>query len=85
MCFRPPELDAIKPIDCESCGETIFPVDGILPLKCPFCRTELAASTISPPNPPFQKPVTPAMPKGPMAPPQAPPKAPPQAPPRANG
>ena len=40
MCFRPADADTAGPRPCPHCGKTVFPADGILPKKCPFCREE---------------------------------------------
>ena len=78
MCFRPAEADAasgIKPTPCPHCGKTVFPTEGLLPKKCPFCREELAAgeqpdnSAAAAPGAP--KPPNPGAPQAPV-----PPKAP---------
>lgn len=45
MCFRPAEADAgVHPVACGGCGRTVFPVEGILPSKCPFCHEPLGAN-----------------------------------------
>lgn len=60
MCFRPADADVAGPRACPHCGKMVFPADGILPKKCPFCRDELDAG--------MSAPVAPAMPDIPTAP-----------------
>ena len=40
MCFRPAEMDTLKPINCPNCGKKIRPTNGLFPSKCPFCKYE---------------------------------------------
>lgn len=75
MCFRPADADTAGPRPCPHCGKMVFPSDGIVPKKCPFCREELAAKAPSPaapsaPNAPSAPaaPGAPAAPKAPSAP-----------------
>ena len=64
MCFRPASADAdVKPVEC-SCGETIFPTDGILPKFCPYCEEPLVA----PASPTAPAPSIPGAPKAPASP-----------------
>ena len=64
MCFRPAALDAdVKPVQC-SCGEMVFPTDGILPDYCPYCEEPLEVPTISATTPPG----APGIPGAPSAP-----------------
>ena len=37
MCFRPP--DASGGLECPNCGKKINSTNGVLPKKCPFCKT----------------------------------------------
>lgn len=39
MCFRPAESNAGAA--CPSCGKKINVTQGLLPKKCPFCKTSL--------------------------------------------
>ena len=39
MCFRPAEANAGAA--CPSCGKKINVTQGLLPKKCPFCKTSL--------------------------------------------
>lgn len=72
MCFRPAEADAgVHPVACGGCGRTVFPVEGILPSKCPFCHEPLGANATA--QAPAPRPTAPAAPGAPA--PQAP-KAP---------
>lgn len=65
MCFRPAEADAgVHPVACASCGSTVFPVEGILPSKCPFCQEPLAAAAAAE----APKPAAPSAPPTPSAP-----------------
>ena len=75
MCFRPAEADAgVHPVACGGCGRTVFPVEGILPSKCPFCHEPLGANATA--QAPAPRPAAPAAPGAP-APQAAPaPKAP---------
>ena len=41
MCFRPAEANAGAA--CPSCGKKINVTQGLLPKKCPFCKTSLEA------------------------------------------
>ena len=75
MCFRPAEADVaagIKPTQCRNCGKTVFPTEGLLPKKCPFCREELLPAIAAPSVPSVpgapKAPVAPAAPKAPGAP-----------------
>ena len=71
MCFRPADADTAGPRPCPHCGKTVFPADGILPKKCPFCREDLAAgapSPAAPGAPGAPAPGAPAAPKPPAAP-----------------
>ena len=68
MCFRPADADTAGPRPCPHCGKTVFPVDGILPKKCPFCREELDAGVPSPAAPGAPAPGAPAAPKASGAP-----------------
>ena len=47
MCFRPPEISA-GPVNCPECGEEVFYSNGVLPSKCPFCRTPLEDVSAAP-------------------------------------
>ena len=63
MCFRPAEADAgVHPVKC-SCGKMVFPVEGILPSKCPFCHEPLDAGAPAP----GPKPAAPGAPATPGA------------------
>ena len=43
MCFRPADADgAVGPTKCPACGRMVFPMEGILPSKCPFCKTDFS-------------------------------------------
>ncbi len=82
MCFRPAEADAgVHPVACGGCGRTVFPVEGILPSKCPFCHEPLDANAAAPapaprPTAPAPRPTAPTA-SGAPAPQAAPaPKAP---------
>lgn len=85
MCFRPAEADAasgVHPTKCANCGKTVFPTEGLLPKKCPFCKEILVEATPGAAPAPAA-PGAPAAPKAPGAPaapaaPKAPgaPKAP---------
>lgn len=77
MCFRPAEADVasgIGPTPCPHCGKTVFPTEGLLPKKCPFCREELAAGAdsyapaVPAPAAPAPSPETPQAPAAPKAP-----------------
>lgn len=46
MCFRPADANAPTSIDCPSCGKKINYTNGVLPKKCPFCKTELSADGV---------------------------------------
>lgn len=84
MCFRPAEADAgVHPVKCANCGKRVFPTEGLLPKKCPFCKEELveAADSAAPalgapgvPTPGAPGVPAPGAPKPPVAP--APPAAP---------
>ena len=77
MCFRPAALDVnTEPYDCE-CGETLFPLDGILPVKCPYCGRPIEQQ---PPVPNLAAPGAPKMPPPPGAPMAPTPPGVPQAP-----
>ncbi len=39
MCFRPAEANAGAA--CPNCGKKINVTQGLLPKKCPFCKTSL--------------------------------------------
>lgn len=67
MCFRPAEV-GVGPVECPSCGKRVNPTNGVLPKKCPFCKTEM--DTVSEPGAPAAPaaPVAPAAPKAPVAP-----------------
>lgn len=71
MCFRPAEADAaagVKPTPCPHCGKTVFPTEGLLPKKCPFCREELMAAPAAPAAPGAPSaPAAPGAPKPPTA------------------
>lgn len=70
MCFRPADADVAGPRPCPHCKKMVFPSDGILPKKCPFCREELtgAASASSQPPAAPKAVSAPATPKAPDAP-----------------
>jgi hypothetical protein len=86
MCFRPAEVSAGA--HCPNCGKKINVTQGVLPKKCPFCKTNLEgidpASLVSEETPGAptapgapgapKVPGAPAAPKAPSAPaaPQAP-------------
>ena len=62
MCFRPAEADAgVHPVACGGCGRTVFPVEGILPSKGPFCHEPLGANAQAP----APRPAAPAAPGAP--------------------
>ncbi len=42
MCFRPADANAPTSIDCPACGKKINYTNGVLPKKCPFCKTPTA-------------------------------------------
>lgn len=67
MCFRPAEV-AQPPVNCPNCGEEVFYSNGVLPAKCPFCKTPLA--DVSAPGAPGAPaaPGAPGAPKAPAAP-----------------
>lgn len=67
MCFRPAGADVTGPRQCPHCGKTVFPSDGILPKKCPFCREELGDAGLDTPAAPTA-PATPGAPGAPKAP-----------------
>lgn len=72
MCFRPAEADAgVKPTRCSKCEKVVFPVEGILPSKCPFCKEPLEAAAMPSPGAPAPAapgaPVPPGAPKAPGA------------------
>ena len=51
MCFRPTTANGgPQPIKCAHCGKIVFPSDGILPSKCPFCREALKGEAATPPS-----------------------------------
>lgn len=69
MCFRPADANAPTSIDCPKCGKKVNYTNGVLPKKCPFCKTptseleEMAASAPAAPAP-----SAPSTPKAPGAP-----------------
>lgn len=77
MCFRPAEANA--GVACPNCGKKINVTQGLLPKKCPFCKTSLegidpaslapAASGAAPaPSAPQAAPSAPKAPGAPTAP-----------------
>ena len=77
MCFRPAEANAGAA--CPNCGKKINVTQGLLPKKCPFCKTSLegiapaslapAASGAAPaPSAPQAAPSAPKAPGAPTAP-----------------
>ena len=68
MCFRPAEANAGAA--CPNCGKKINVTQGLLPKKCPFCKTSLEG--IDPaslaPAAPAGAPGAPAAPAAPGAP-----------------
>lgn len=77
MCFRPAEANAGAA--CPNCGKKINVTQGLLPKKCPFCKTSLegidpaslapAASGAAPaPSAPQTAPSAPKAPGAPTAP-----------------
>lgn len=52
MCFRPSGVGGgPQPVKCSNCGKAVFPSDGILPSKCPFCREALSGEPAAMPAP----------------------------------
>ena len=49
MCFRPADA-GVGPVKC-SCGKMVFPAEGVLPSKCPFCKQPLEPGTEPPTMP----------------------------------
>lgn len=39
MCFRPADANAPTSIECPNCGKKVNYTNGVLPKKCPFCKT----------------------------------------------
>lgn len=75
MCFRPP--DASGGVECPNCGKKINMTNGVLPKKCPFCKTALEElgepPAVGAPKAPGAPPQAPGMPAAPAAPaPKAP-------------
>ena len=73
MCFRPSSSGASEPIQCPNCGQTVFPMNGVVLPECPFCDADLTATEINPPSAPAM-PTPPSVsttgsPKPPVAPP----------------
>ncbi|WP_180326612.1 hypothetical protein [Raoultibacter phocaeensis] len=77
MCFRPAEANAGAA--CPNCGKKINVTQGLLPKKCPFCKTSLEgidpASLAAPaggaapaPGAPTAAPGSPKAPGAPQAP-----------------
>lgn len=68
MCFRPAEANAGAA--CPNCGKKINVTQGLLPKKCPFCKTSLEG--VDPaslaPAAPAGAPAAPAAPGAPVAP-----------------
>lgn len=68
MCFRPAEANAGAA--CPNCGKKINVTQGLLPKKCPFCKTSLEG--VDPaslaPAAPAGAPAAPAAPGAPTAP-----------------
>jgi hypothetical protein len=49
MCFRPAEADVgVSPVKCANCDNFVFPTQGLLPSKCPFCSEPLGAMIAAP-------------------------------------
>lgn len=65
MCFRPAETN--ESIQCPNCGKGVNYTQGLLPKKCPFCKTELSelsqGQSVAPQAP--QAPAAPGAPKPP--------------------
>ena len=82
MCFRPAEADSgVHPVKCAKCGKRVFPTEGLLPKKCPFCKEDLVESDESAaPAPGAPKPPAPGAPSAPKAPAPAPAPAAPKGP-----
>ncbi len=68
MCFRPAEANTGAA--CPNCGKKVNVTQGLLPKKCPFCKTSLEG--IDPaslqPAAPAGAPAAPAAPGAPAAP-----------------
>ncbi len=67
MCFRPAEANT--GVACPNCGKKVNVTQGILPKKCPFCKTSLEGidpSALSPAAP--AAPAAPGVPGAPGAP-----------------
>ena len=70
MCFRPADANAPTSIECPKCGKRVNYTNGVLPKKCPFCKTptsELEAMAVGAPAAPGA-PSAPAAPASPAAP-----------------
>ena len=69
MCFRPPEVSN-ELVNCPNCGEEIFYSSGVLPSKCPFCKTPLEDAAPAAPAAPGAPavPAAPGVPTPPAAP-----------------
>ena len=69
MCFRPTEVE-MPPVNCPNCGEEVFYSSGVLPSKCPFCRTPLEGVGVAEASgaPAPGAPNAPSAPGAPMAP-----------------
>lgn len=63
MCFRPP--DASGGLECPNCGKKINSTNGVLPKKCPFCKTSFEGFGEAPAP---KAPSAPGAPKAPSVP-----------------
>lgn len=80
MCFRPAETNA--GVNCPECGKKINYTQGVLPKKCPFCKTSFE-EYLNAMQEPLSAPAAPSAPGSPKTPdaPSAPkPPGPPSAP-----
>jgi len=66
MCFRPAE-EEVPPVICPNCGRMINRIAGVLPKKCPFCKTSTEGLEDAPAAAPTA-PGAPAVPGAPGAP-----------------